>query len=67
LEASSLDVNFFFGLQYLEVEASNACSNDRINDDEQAIIANMVQGWIREVNQMLGRTSYGEKLGKSYT
>ena len=38
-----------------------------INDDVQAIIAEMVQGWIKEVNNFFGRASHMERLGESYT
>jgi hypothetical protein len=40
-----------------------------INDDVQykAIIAYMVQGWIREVDRSFARASCGERLGESYT
>ena len=40
---------------------------DHINDDVQAFSINMVQGWIRVVNQIFGRSSCGERLGESYT
>ena len=36
------------------------------NDDAHAIVVDMVQGWIREVNQCFGRASRGERLGESY-
>ena len=38
-----------------------------INDDVQAITADMVQGWIREVSRNFGRASREERLGQSYT
>ena len=38
-----------------------------INDDVQAITANMIQGWISEVNRNFGKASRGEQLGESYT
>ena len=41
--------------------------SSNINDDVWKIIAHMVQGWIREVNQIFGRASCGEWLGESYT
>jgi hypothetical protein len=31
-----------------------------LNDDVQAIITDMVQDWIREVNRYFGRASHGE-------
>ena len=38
-----------------------------INDDVQAIIVDMVHGWIRGVNQNFSRASHRERLGESYT
>ena len=38
-----------------------------IYDDTQAIIVDMVQGWIREVNINFGRASHMERLGDSCT
>lgn len=38
-----------------------------INHHVQAINTNMVQGWIREVNQNFDRANYGKRLGESYT
>ena len=51
---------------------SKLCTNysmtvGHINDDVKAIIANMIQGWIREVSQNFGGTSRGGRLGESYT
>ena len=38
-----------------------------INDVIQAVIANMLQDQIREVDRNFGRASHGERLGESCT
>ena len=38
-----------------------------INDNIQEIIADMVQGWRREVNQKFSRASCGDELRESHT
>ena len=35
--------------------------------DVQSVSADMVQGWIREVNRNFGKASRGKRLGESYT
>ena len=38
-----------------------------IHDEVQAIAINMVQSWLREVNQKFDRASRRDLLGESYT
>jgi hypothetical protein len=61
LEASSLDINFslVFHDNTSKPEAS-------ITEDVQAIITNIVQGWIQEVIQNLVRASRGGQFEESY-
>jgi hypothetical protein len=49
-------------LSTLRSEANNVDSNNHINDDEQPIIAYMVQGWIREVVWNVGRADCGREI-----
>jgi hypothetical protein len=62
--------------KYLDTSKSHIRHNDlqshqtllgHINDDVQTITANMVQGWIREVNQNLDKIGCEEHLEESYT
>jgi hypothetical protein len=38
-----------------------------INDDAQALIADMAQGWIKEVTLNFVGASHEEQIGESYT
>ena len=61
---------------YLDTSKSHIRHNDlqnhqivlgHINNDVQTITTHMVQGWIREVNQNLGKTGCAEHSRESYT
>jgi hypothetical protein len=69
LEASNPPLVFDYcaSIAMFDGMISKITQHGRINDDARAITANMIQGWIREINQNFGRPSHGERLGESYT